>query len=85
GETEVELREVEPMPEEEPEEPVEVSASMVEEETQLGLEGSRGLEEGMGLGESEEWAREEASEDSQSEEYDEDEEEEGMDHGFGED
>ena len=69
AEGEGELREVEPVPEEE-ESPVEVTASMVAEGAQMGLEGSRGLSESLALAESEEWARGGASEDSQSEEYD---------------
>lgn len=81
AEGEGELREVEPVPEEEGESPIEVTASMVAEEVQMGLEGSRGLSESLALAETEEWARGGASEDSQSEEYEE--EEGGVDEGFG--
>ena len=80
AEGEGELREVEPVPEEE-ELPIEVTASMVAEEVQMGLEESRGLSESLALAETEEWARGGASEDSQSEEYEE--EEGGVNEGFG--
>ncbi|KAF2817325.1 uncharacterized protein BDZ99DRAFT_565091 [Mytilinidion resinicola] len=86
GEEEEELREVDPVPEaDELEKGVVASTSMVESETQRGLDGSQRLSESFALNESEEWGQNgmgNDSSDEQSEEYDEDEEEEGNDEGY---